>query len=60
MSYELDLSEQKRRRRERVTVGIVLTALILLAAVEVHLLRVSSQLPFVNSMFFFGDRKSVV
>ncbi len=54
MSYELDLSEQKRRRRERVTVGIVLTALILLAAVEVHLLRVSSQLPFVNSMFFFG------
>jgi two-component system, NtrC family, nitrogen regulation sensor histidine kinase NtrY len=54
MPYELELAEQKRRRRERVTVGILLTMLILLAAVEVHLLRVSSQLPFVNSMFFFG------
>lgn len=52
--YRLDEAEQKRRRRERVTVGIVLTVLIILGAVEVHLLRVSSQLPFVNSMFFFG------
>lgn len=50
----LDSSELKRRRRERWLVAGLLGLLFLLTGVEIHLLRVSNQLPFVNSIFFFG------
>ncbi|MBI4403554.1 MAG: PAS domain S-box protein [Deltaproteobacteria bacterium] len=46
--------EHKRRRRERIIVLIIFAFLIILTAVEVHLLSLSHKLPFVNSIFFFG------
>ena len=54
MLTAIDKSEVKRRRRERITVLVLFVLLLGFTAVEVHLLRVSSQLPFVNSIFFFG------
>lgn len=48
-SYEL-----RRRRREKVIAAIVFITIILFTAIEVHLLKLSSKLPFVNSIFFFG------
>lgn len=46
--------EARRRRRERTVVGILLLVLILFTWVEVHLLKTSSQLPVMGSVFFFG------
>src|SRR4051794_35046565 len=46
--------EQRRRRRERVIALIVFIVVVLFTAVEVHLLKLSAKLPFVNSIFFFG------
>jgi two-component system, NtrC family, nitrogen regulation sensor histidine kinase NtrY len=46
--------EARRRRRERIIVVIVFGFLIGFTAVEIHLLRLSVKLPFVNSIFFFG------
>ncbi len=54
MEALVDTAEAKRRRRERITVVVLFVVLSLFTAVEVHLLRLSSQLPFVNSIFFFG------
>jgi two-component system, NtrC family, nitrogen regulation sensor histidine kinase NtrY len=54
MDAKLELSEKRRRSRERVTVIVLFGVLTALTAVEVHLLRLSAQLPFVNSIFFFG------
>ena len=46
--------ELKRRRREKIIAVVVFLTIILFTAVEVHLLKLSSKLPFVNSIFFFG------
>jgi two-component system, NtrC family, nitrogen regulation sensor histidine kinase NtrY len=54
MSETLDIQEVRRRRREKIIVIIVFCFLVAFTAVEVHLLRVSSKLPVVNSIFFFG------
>ena len=49
-----DEIEKRRRSREKIVVLIVLAFLVGFTAIEVHLLRVSAKLPFVNSIFFFG------
>jgi two-component system nitrogen regulation sensor histidine kinase NtrY len=49
-----DSPETRRRRREKFIVVIVFGFLIGFTAIEVHLLRLSVKLPFVNSIFFFG------
>ncbi len=54
MEIAVDTTEARRRRRERITVVALFLILTLFTAVEVHLLRLSAQLPFVNSIFFFG------
>src|SRR3954470_19851630 len=54
MEAILDIKEKQRRRRERIIVLVVTGFLIGFTAVEVHLLRLSAKLPFVNSIFFFG------
>ncbi len=50
----VDTAEARRRKRERITVVVLFGLLSIFTAVEVHLLRLSAQLPFVNSIFFFG------
>ncbi|MEZ4751966.1 MAG: ATP-binding protein [Bdellovibrionota bacterium] len=50
----MDSEELKRRRRERIIVVFLFFFILLFTGVEIYLLRVSSQLPFVNSIFFFG------
>jgi len=47
-------SEFKRRRREKIIAAGVFVTIIIFTAIEVHLLKLSSKLPFVNSIFFFG------
>ena len=47
-------AEYRRRRRERITVVVLFVFLMAFTAVEIHLLKTSAQLPFVNSIFFFG------
>jgi two-component system, NtrC family, nitrogen regulation sensor histidine kinase NtrY len=54
MTETLDIAEIRRRRREKIIVIIVFCFLVAFTAVEVHLLRLSSKLPVVNSIFFFG------
>jgi two-component system nitrogen regulation sensor histidine kinase NtrY len=46
--------ELKRRKREKVIAAAVFVTIIVFTAIEVHLLKLSSKLPFVNSIFFFG------
>ncbi|NBY20255.1 HAMP domain-containing protein [bacterium] len=46
--------ELKRRSREKVIAAGVFVTIIIFTAIEVHLLKLSSKLPFVNSIFFFG------
>lgn len=46
--------ELKRRRREKIIAAGVFVTIIVFTATEVHLLKLSSKLPFVNSIFFFG------
>ncbi len=50
----MEIAEKKRRRRERITVVILLLLLGLLAGFEIHVLKLSAKLPFMNSVFFFG------
>lgn len=54
MEVSAEIRERSRRRRERIIVVVVFCVLVLFTAVEVHLLRLSAKLPFVNSIFFFG------
>lgn len=54
MAVTLEPSELARRRRDRIMAFVVFLLLVVLIATEVHLLRVSAGLPFVNSIFFFG------
>lgn len=54
MPETMEDRELKRRKRERIIIFILFFVLAIFTAVEVHLLRLSSKLPFVNSIFFFG------
>lgn len=54
MGQEMSPAESGRRRREKITVVILTLVIIVFTAIEVHLLKTSAQLPFVNSIFFFG------
>ena len=46
--------ETRRRKRERLIVALVSGLLLIFTGIEVQLLKVSSKLPIVNSVFFFG------
>ncbi len=54
MDKALEPKESRRRHREKILIGVLFCVLAIFTAVEVHLLRLSSKLPFVNSIFFFG------
>ena len=47
-------SERRKRRRERIAIVFVLIAIVVLANFALKLVKLSSTLPFVNSIFFFG------
>lgn len=54
MTDKLPLAEIRRRKRERyLSIGIF-SLILIFTVVEVQLFRLSAQLPFVNSIFFFG------
>lgn len=50
----IDDRELKKRKRERALIIILVVVFIALLVFEYRLSRVSSLLPFVNSIFFFG------
>jgi two-component system, NtrC family, nitrogen regulation sensor histidine kinase NtrY len=50
----LEKREKRKRRRERVTIILVLIAIVILSNLALKLAKLSSTLPFVNSIFFFG------
>jgi two-component system nitrogen regulation sensor histidine kinase NtrY len=54
MSDRLEQREARKRRRERVIIVGLFLSFALLTAVEFRLGKISSTLPFVNSIFFFG------
>ncbi len=54
MSDKPDPKERRKRKRERLIMAGLLLSLALLTAVEFRLGKISSTLPFVNSIFFFG------
>jgi two-component system, NtrC family, nitrogen regulation sensor histidine kinase NtrY len=54
MDFMKENYEYKRRKREKIIAAIVFVTIIVFTAIEVHLLKLSSKLPFVNSIFFFG------
>ncbi len=50
----LDAKERHKRRREGIAIIVLAVLFVLLFVAEFYLTRVSSSLPFVNSIFFFG------
>ncbi len=50
----LDPKERLKRKRERIAILALLFLFLTLMVVEFRISRVSSTLPFVNSIFFFG------
>ncbi len=50
----LDSDEKRKRRRERLTIVLVLLGIVILSNFALKLAKLSSTLPFVNSIFFFG------
>lgn len=50
----LDPKEREKRRRERIAILSLLILFLVLMVVEFRISKVSSALPFVNSIFFFG------
>lgn len=50
----IDLKETRKRKRERITIVVLSIFLVVLTIAEFKLTTVSSTLPFVNSIFFFG------
>ncbi len=50
----MENTELQRRRREKITGVLVFFFILLFTGIELYLLRLSSKLPFVNSIFFFG------
>jgi len=51
---DLDREERRKRRREIVTILLVLLGIVVLSNLALKLAKLSSTLPFVNSIFFFG------
>lgn len=51
---KLQKAENRRRKREKFVSLALFVLVVAFTAVEVHLFRLSSKLPFVNSIFFFG------
>ena len=54
MQERLEQKEQRKRRRERAIMAGLFLLFVVLTAVEFRLGKISSTLPFVNSIFFFG------
>lgn len=50
----LDKAEKRKRRREQFMIVAVLLLIVVLANFALKLAKLSSTLPFVNSIFFFG------
>src|SRR4051812_7934410 len=50
----LDYREKRKRRREGIAIVLLAALFIVLTIAEFKLTRLSSTLPFVNSIFFFG------
>jgi two-component system nitrogen regulation sensor histidine kinase NtrY len=50
----LERGERRKRRREQITIVLVMLAIVVLANFALKLVKLSSTLPFVNSIFFFG------
>jgi two-component system nitrogen regulation sensor histidine kinase NtrY len=50
----LDRGEKRKRRREIITILLVLLGIVVLSNLALKLAKLSSTLPFVNSIFFFG------
>ncbi|MFZ9595196.1 MAG: sensor histidine kinase [Bdellovibrionia bacterium] len=50
----LDFREKRKRKRERLLIVFLLALFFALTFAEYHLSQISSTLPFVNSIFFFG------
>ncbi len=50
----LERGERRKRRREQVTIVLVLLAIVFLSNLAFKLSKLSSTLPFVSSIFFFG------
>jgi two-component system, NtrC family, nitrogen regulation sensor histidine kinase NtrY len=50
----LDSRERKKRKREAILIVFLTVLFVLLTVAEFHLTKVSSSLPFVTSIFFFG------
>lgn len=53
-NQKLKQKESKKRQRERWIIFGLMLMVILLTGIEYKLTRISSSLPFVNSIFFFG------
>src|SRR6185312_8955504 len=50
----LDSRERRKRKREYIAISLLAILFIALTVAEFRLTRLSSTLPFVNSIFFFG------
>ncbi|MGZ6332100.1 MAG: sensor histidine kinase [Bdellovibrionota bacterium] len=50
----LDSRERRKRKREGIAIALLSVLFVVLTVAEFHLTKVSSTLPFVNSIFFFG------
>ena len=50
----LERAEKKKRRREQISILLVLLGIVFLSNLALKLAKLSSTLPFVNSIFFFG------
>jgi two-component system nitrogen regulation sensor histidine kinase NtrY len=50
----LKRGEKRKRKREIITIVIVLLGIVFLSNLALKLAKLSSTLPFVNSIFFFG------
>ncbi len=50
----LDVHERLKRRREGILIAVLLLVFLVLFFIEFRLVSVSSTLPFVTSIFFFG------
>lgn len=50
----LDPRERLKRKRERIAIASLFALFLILMVVEFRISKVSSTLPFVNSIFFFG------
>lgn len=50
----IDSEEKRKRRKERIAIVLVLLLILLFSNIALRLSKLSSTLPFVNSIFFFG------